>query len=76
MKTSEYVRTMVIYGKMVNVGMDDYGQQYFIEFVNDKGELEELGCGAYNIDYEGFAKMTIDYDRYWREFYDETVFIL
>ena len=31
MKQEEYVKTIVVYGKMVNVGMDDYGQQYFIE---------------------------------------------
>ena len=39
MKTSEYVKTIVVYGKMVNVGMDDAGQQYFIEYVNANGEL-------------------------------------
>ena len=30
MKQEEYVKTIVVYGKMVNVGMDDCGQQYFI----------------------------------------------
>lgn len=43
MKQEEYIKTIVVYGKMVNVGIDDYGQQYFIEFVNSKGELEEFG---------------------------------
>lgn len=69
MKTNEYFKTIVVYGKMVNVGVDDPGQQYFIEFVNDKGELEEIGCGAYNFDYEDTAKVTIDYERYYREIY-------
>lgn len=69
MKQEEYVKTIVVYGKMVNVGMDDYGQQYFIEFVNDKGELEELSCGTYNFDYEDVAKTAIDYDRYGIEFW-------
>ena len=46
MKTSEYVKTIVVYGKMVNVGMDDAGQQYFIEYVNANGELVEMGCGS------------------------------
>ena len=68
MKQEEYVKTIIVYGKMVNIGMDDCGQQYFIEFVNDKGELEELGCGTYNFDYEDVAKTAIDYDRYGREF--------
>lgn len=69
MKQEEYVKTIIVYGKMVNIGMDDCGQQYFIEFVNDKGELEELGCGTYNFDYEDVAKTAIDYDRCGREFW-------
>ena len=71
MKTSEYVKTIVVYGKMVNVGMDDAGQQYFIEFVNANRELVEMGCGAYNFDYEDFAKHAIDTDRYSREIWGD-----
>ena len=67
MKNEEYLKTLIVYGKMVNVGVDDNGQQYFIEFVNSKGELEEIGCGTYNHDYEDIAKMAIDYERYYRE---------
>lgn len=67
MKISEYVKTIVVYGKMVNVGMDDAGQQYFIEYVNANGELVEMGCGAYNFDYEDVAKHATDPDRYSRE---------
>lgn len=69
MKTNEYVKTIVVYGKMVNVGMDDYGQQYFIEFLNDDGEIVEVGCGAYNHDYEDVAKWVIDHERYSQEFW-------
>lgn len=64
MKPEEYIKTIVVYGKMVNVGMDDYGQQYFLEFVNNNGELEEIGCGAYNFDYEEVAKSIIDHRRF------------
>ena len=71
MKTSEYVKTIVVYGKMVNVGMDDAGQQYFIEFVNANRELVEIGCGSYNFDYEGVAKHVIDQDRYSREIWGD-----
>ena len=67
MKRDEYVKTIVVYGKMVNVGMDDYGQQYFIELVNEDGELIEVGCGAYNFDIEDVAKSIIDYERHSRE---------
>ena len=71
MKTNEYVKTIVIYGKMVNVGMDDAGQQYFIEYVNANGELVEMGCGAYNFDYEDVAKSVIDYERRSREIWGD-----
>ena len=71
MKTSEYVKTIVVYGKMVNVGMDDAGQQYFIEYVHANGELVEMGCGAYNFDYEDVAKYVIDPDRYSREIWGD-----
>ena len=71
MKTSEYVKTIVVYGKMVNVGMDDAGQQYFIEYVNANGELVEIGCGSYNFDYEDVAKYATDPDRYSREIWGD-----
>ena len=71
MKTSEYVKTIVVYGKMVNVGMDDAGQQYFIEYVNANGELAEMGCGSYNFDYEDVAKYATDPDRYSREIWGD-----
>lgn len=71
MKTNEYVKTIVVYGKMVNVGMDDTGQQYFIEYLDDNGELQIIGCGAYNSDYEGFAKMAIDRRRFMIELLGE-----
>lgn len=53
MKREEYVETIVCKGRMVNVGIDDAGQQYFFEYLNHKGELQEVGCGAYNADYLG-----------------------
>ena len=71
MKRDEYVKTIVVYGKMVNIGIDDYGQQYFIEFVNENGELTEVGCGAYNFDVEDVAKSIIDYERHSREIWGD-----
>ena len=64
MKQEEYIKTIVVYGKMVNIGMDDYGQQYFLEFLNDNGELVEIGCGLYNTDYEYAAKSIIDHRKF------------
>lgn len=71
MKQKEYVKTIVVYDKMINIGMDDYGQQYFIEFVNSKGELEQVGCGAYNFDYIDVAKTIVDHRRYQIEIFGE-----
>lgn len=71
MKPEEYVKTLVIYGRMVNIGMDDYGQQYFLEYLADNGELTEVGCGAYETDYVDFAKSFLDYRRYLIEKFGE-----
>lgn len=71
MKPNEYIKTIVIYGKMINVGIDDYGQQFFLEYVDDNGELQEIGCGAYNSDIEDVAKTIIDRRRYMIEEYGE-----
>ena len=71
MKTNEYVKTIIVYGKMVNIGMDDPGQQYFIEYVDNNGDLVEVGCGAYNFDYEDVAKSIIDHRRYSIEIWGE-----
>ena len=36
--------------KVVHVGIDDYGQSYYIKWtINDKNY--EIGCGTYNSDY-------------------------
>ena len=71
MKQEEYVKTIVVYGKMVNIGMDDYGQQYFIEYVDNNGDLVEVGCGAYNFDYEDTAKSIVDHRRHSIEIWGE-----
>jgi len=46
----EYVRTICVEGIMVDIGMDDPGQQYFYEY-DLNGKHYEKGCGAYNFDY-------------------------
>ena len=67
MKQEEYIKTIVVYNKMVKVGLDDYGQQYILEYVNDEGKIVIIGCGAYNFNYEDVAKSCIDYERYSQE---------
>ena len=52
MRPEEYVKTIAYNGHMVNIGMDDNGQQYFLEYLDRKGKLTESGCGSYNDDYQ------------------------
>ena len=51
MRREEYIETIVYNGQMINIGLNDYGQEYFIEYVNEDEQLVEEGCGSYNTDY-------------------------
>ena len=50
MRKEEYIGTIEIRGYKVDVGMDDYGQQYFFEYEED-GEIKTIGCGAFQTDF-------------------------
>ena len=57
MKDDEYVCTMYVdefKDLMIHIGQDDYGQCYFVEFV-ENDEVKSYGCGTYNFDYEDTA---------------------
>ena len=41
---------------MVPLGIDDNGQTYYFEYLNDKGELVEECCGAYNNGYLSYIE--------------------
>ena len=56
-KPENYVSTVHYRGYDVDVYDDDYGQQYY--FILDG---KEIGCGAYNFDYQGCIQYTIDYN--------------
>lgn len=51
MKKEEFVESIFFNGKLVNVGLDDAGQSYFIEYVDKNGILRESSIGSYNTDY-------------------------
>jgi hypothetical protein len=55
MKQDEYIKTIVYNDIMINIGLDDYGQTYFLEYVED-GELKEECVGAYVTDYENYIE--------------------
>ena len=56
MLRNEYVETLILDKKMINVGIDDSGQCYFVEWVDDTGELRQEGCGTYNFNYKEYAE--------------------
>ena len=56
MTHGQYVKTVIYNGHMVNVGLDDAGQCYFLEYLDDDGKLAEISCGAYNHDYQYFIE--------------------
>ena len=56
MNRNEYVETLVLNGKMINIGQDDAGQCYFVEWVDDDGELMQESCGTYNFHYKKYAE--------------------
>lgn len=51
MKTSEFVKTVTYGGQVINVGLDDYGQSYFLEWIDEDGKAHIIGCGTYTTDY-------------------------
>lgn len=55
MKRDEYIKTVIFNDRMINVGLDDYGQTYFIEYAED-GELKEECVGSYIDDYEDYIE--------------------
>ena len=77
MTKEEYIGTIELNGIKVDVGVDDYGQQYFFEFINKDSEKETLGCGAYNINFlddiifivdrQGFFEQRYDYDELYKQ---------
>lgn len=40
MKKEEYIKTMNINGNSIDLGIDDYGQQYFVEWEDSDGKHE------------------------------------
>ena len=52
MKQEDYVETLVINSHIVPVGIDDYGQCYYFEYLDKNGQLQEMSCGTYNFNYK------------------------
>ena len=70
MKKEDYVATNELNNPKIDIGNDDYSQQYFFEFINEDGEKESLGCGAYNLNFLDEVIFTIDRKGYYENKYD------
>ena len=57
-----YVGSVICNGYLVNIFLDDYGQQYFYQYLDKDGNLQETGCGSYNFDYLSAIEYELDYD--------------
>lgn len=55
MKQDEYIKTIVYNDRMINIGINDAGQTYFIEYV-ENGYIKEECVGAYVMDYEYYIE--------------------
>ena len=55
MKQEEYVKTIIYNDVQIDVGLDDYGQAYFLEYLED-GQLKEECVGPYIADYEDYIE--------------------
>lgn len=51
MDTNEYIKTFTINGQDIKLGLDDYGQCYFIEWEDEQNNVQTLGLGTYNFRY-------------------------
>ena len=51
MKQEEYITTIVVNGRCIPVGLNDAGQTYFFEYIDEAGNLVEECCGSYNPNY-------------------------
>lgn len=52
MKSEEFVKKLKVRDKIVKVGLDDYGQCYFFEYIDDNGKTQEVCCSSYNPYYK------------------------
>lgn len=65
MTREDYIKTIITKnGIKVDVGLDDYGQCYYIEWIDPvTKKMNTVGCGTYNPNYSDAIKTLVgDYD--------------
>lgn len=76
MTDQEYVETLHINGKEIKVGLDDYGQCYFFEYLDENNKLVSVSCGSYNSQYLEeiyyyFDPYSTEISLYGKDYFDE-----
>lgn len=51
MNEEEFVKDLEVCGVKIKLGIDDCGQQYFFEYIDENGETKEVSLGSYNFGY-------------------------
>lgn len=51
MKKEEFLKTLKVCGKEIKLGLDDYGQCYYIEWEDENEQTQSTGLGTYNFNY-------------------------
>ena len=55
-KNDTYVETLVVNNKMINVFMNDPGQCYWFQWIDDNGMIQSMSCGTYCFDYKNIIE--------------------
>lgn len=60
MKKEEFVKHIKVNKYEVDIGLDDYGQCYFFEYKDKRGDIQEVSCGTYNSQYIEYIYCELD----------------
>jgi len=64
----EYIETIECNGHMVNVFLDNCGQCYYLQYINEDGFLREESCGTYNTYYQDQIEYMFDYESWAKKY--------
>ena len=73
LKPDEYITSIKLNNQLVNIGLDDNGQSYFVEYLNPENqELIQVGLGTYNTDYQYTAEELLGNPEIDCKYYEES----
>ena len=56
MDKNEFVKHIIYNNIEIDIGIDDYGQTYFIEYIDNNGKVHQECVGAYVTDYMNYIE--------------------